>query len=214
VLVSSVRTIKTPHGDGRLFTFRARYPHATLLLTHGAGRGVDTDELQALAKALPSQGINVHLFDQPWVVAGRKVAPPPHFLDDGLIAAADQIRSRTPLVVGGRSAGARAAARTARFVGASGCLALAFPLRRPGNPERTRVGELTGAKVRTLVVQGERDNFGKPDEFPSGLDLAVVPEADHAFRVPKRGGISQTDALAVIVEATLEWMVREIMGNQ
>lgn len=214
VPVSSVRTITTPHGDGRLFTFRARYSSATLLLTHGAGRGVDTDDLQALAKVLPNQGINVHLFDQPWVVAGRKVAPAPHFLDAGMIAACDQIRSRTPLVIGGRSAGARAAARTAKYVGASGLLALAFPLRRPGAPEKTRVGELTGAKVRTLVVQGERDNFGHPDEFPGGLDLAVVPEADHAFRVPKRGSITQADALSVVVEATLEWMVREIMGNQ
>jgi len=211
--VTTIRAIATPHGEGRLHSHRSRHPVATLLLSHGAGRGVDTADLQALASVLPGQGITVHLFDQPWVVAGRKVAPAPATLDVCFIEAANQIRTRTPLVVGGRSAGARSAARTARNLGARGLLALAFPLHPPGRPEKTRLEELKGAGVTTLVVQGERDPFGTPDEFPGGLDLAVVPSADHSFNVPKRADISQDDALAVIVEATLEWIVREIAGN-
>ena len=210
----TTRLIPTPHGDGRLTSHRSRTPFATLLLSHGAGRGIDTPDLEALAEALPRQGITVHRFDQPWVLAGRKVASPPATLDVGLIAAADSIRTRTPLVVGGRSAGARSAARTARGLGARGCLALAFPLHPPGRPEKSRVDELTSARVTTLVVQGERDTFGTPEEFPGGLDLCVVPEADHSFKVPKRASISQDDALAIIVEGVLEWMVREIGGNQ
>ena len=210
----TTRLIPTPHGDGRLTSHRSRTPFATLLLSHGAGRGIDTPDLEALAEALPRQGITVHRFDQPWVLAGRKVASPPATLDAGLTAAADSIRTRTPLVVGGRSAGARSAARTARGLGARGCLALAFPLHPPGRPEKSRVDELTSARVTTLVVQGERDTFGTPEEFPGGLDLCVVPEADHSFKVPKRASISQDDALAIIVEGVLEWMVREIGGNQ
>lgn len=211
--MTTIRAIATPYGEGRLHSHRSRHPVATLLLSHGAGRGVDTADLQALASVLPGQGITVHLFDQPWVVAGRKVAPAPATLDVCFTAAANQIRTRTPLVVGGRSAGARSAARTARNLGARGLLALAFPLHPPGRPEKTRLEELKGAGVTTLVVQGERDTFGSPDEFPGGLDLAVVPSADHSFNVPKRADISQDDALAVIVEATLEWIVREIAGN-
>lgn len=211
--MTTIRAIATPYGEGRLHSHRSRHPIATLLLSHGAGRGVDTADLQALASALPGQGITVHLFDQPWVVAGRKVAPSPATLDVCFTAAANQIRTRTPLVVGGRSAGARSAARTARNLGARGLLALAFPLHPPGRPEKTRLEELKGAGVTTLVVQGERDTFGSPDEFPGGLDLAVVPSADHSFKVPKRADISQDDALAVIIEATLEWIVREIAGN-
>jgi len=64
------------------------------------------------------------------------------------------------------------------------------------------------------VIQGERDAFGRPEEFPARHDLAVVPSADHAFSVPKRGDISQEDALGIIVEATLEWIVREVVGNR
>jgi hypothetical protein len=64
----------------------------------------------------------------------------------------------------------------------------------------------------TLVVQGERDAFGRPEEFPPDRDLAVVPGADHGFRVPKRGPVSAEEALAIIVEAVLEFVVRDVVG--
>lgn len=210
---SSVRQVETPHGPGRLHSYPARKSKVALLLSHGAGRGVDTRDLEALAAALPGQGIAVHLFDHPWVVAGRKVASPPATLDAGFAAAAAVVGTAVPLVVGGRSAGARSAARTAQSLGAVGCLALAFPLHPPGRPDKSRLPELTGVGVPTLVVQGERDTFGGPDEFPADCDLAVVPAADHGFAVLKRGSVTQDDALAVIVEATLEWIVRDIAGE-
>jgi predicted alpha/beta-hydrolase family hydrolase len=177
---------------------------------------VESRDLWALADALPAQGVSVVLFEQPWRVAGRKVATPPATLDAALRCAADVMRVRTPLVVGGRSAGARSAARTARSLGASGCLALSFPLHPPGRPERSRVDELAGVGLPTLVVQGERDPMGRPEEFPDdllGVDLAVVPGADHAMLVPFRGEVTQDEALGIIVESVLEWLVREVVGN-
>jgi predicted alpha/beta-hydrolase family hydrolase len=212
------RAVSTPHGEGRLVTHRARGALATLLLSHGAGRGIDTRDLEALARDLPRQGITVALFEQPWRVAGAKVASPPATLDAGLTAAARTLRARTPLVVGGRSAGARSAARTARGLGAAGCLALAFPLHPPGRPEKSRLDELREVGVTTLVVQGERDTFGRPEEFPEDLpahiDVAVVPSADHGFAVPQRSGVTEEDAMGIIVESTLEWLVREVSGNR
>ncbi|WP_308043249.1 alpha/beta hydrolase family protein [Nocardioides mangrovi] len=212
--MSVERRIDTAQGEARLLVHQARNVFATLLLSHGAGNGVeDSPDLMALAAALPRNGVTVVLLDQPWKVAGRKVATPPATLDVGLTAAANSLRTRSPLVVGGRSAGARSAARCARALAASGCLALAFPLHPPGRPEKSRLDELTGSGVPTLVVQGERDPFGRPDEFPGDTDLSVVPEADHSFGVPKRAALSQEEALAIVVESTLEWLVREIAGN-
>ena len=208
--------VATPHGDGRLVTARARHPIATLLLSHGAGGGIGSRDLAALAEDLPRQGITVVLFEQPWVLAGRKVATLPATLDDGLRAAAARMRRTTPLVVGGRSAGARSAARCAAELGASGCLALAFPLHPPGRPEKSRLAELTGVGVPALLVQGERDTFGRPEEFPddlAGVDMAVLPDADHGFKVPARGPLTQDEVLAVMVEATLEWIVRDVSGE-
>ena len=208
-------SVETEYGAGRLVVHRARKPIATMLLSHGAGTGIDTLDLLALAEILPRQNVTVARFEQPWKVAGRSVASPPKTLDVGLRAAAHALRPRTPLIVGGRSAGARSAARCARDLGAVGCLAIAFPLHPPGRPESSRLEELAGVGVPTLVGQGERDTFGGPDEFPplETVDLAVVPGADHSLKVLKRGPLSQEDALAVLVESTLEWVVRTCTGN-
>jgi uncharacterized protein len=211
--VTRSRPVPTPYGEGRLDLFAARGASATLLLSHGAGNGVEARDLAALAVALPRHGVTVALFEQPWRVAGKKIASAPPTLDVGLEAAARLLRARSLLVVGGRSAGARSAARCAGRLRAAGCLALAFPLHPPGRPERTRVGELTAAGVPTLVGQGEHDPMGRPEEFPEQTDLAVVPAADHGLKVPARAELSQAEALDLVVEATLEWLVREVTGN-
>jgi uncharacterized protein len=211
--MTDTRLVPTRHGDARLFRDRSRHPIATLLLGHGAGGGVEAPDLVALAAALPRQGVSVVRVEQPWRVAGRRIAPRPQVLDECFVAAANRLRVRTPLVVGGRSAGARSAARTARELGAAGYLALSFPLHPPGRPERSRLPELEAVTVPTLVVQGERDAFGGPEEFPPDRELAVVPGADHGFRVPKRGPVSAEEAMAIIVEAVLEFVVRDIVGG-
>jgi predicted alpha/beta-hydrolase family hydrolase len=213
--VSATETlVATEHGEGRLVTVRARRPLATLLLSHGAGGGIEARDLVTLADVLPRQGVTVALFEQPWRRAGRKVATPPATLDTGLIAAAGALRTRVPLVVGGRSAGARSAARCAQQLGAAGCLALSFPLHPPGKPEKSRVHELQGSGVPTLVIQGERDTMGRPEAFPAEVEMTVVPGADHGLKVPARGPVSQAEAMGIVVEATLEWLVREVAGNQ
>jgi predicted alpha/beta-hydrolase family hydrolase len=128
---------------------------------------------------------------QPWVVAGKRVAPAPPQLDVGWRAVLAGLRTRRrlagPLVLGGRSAGARVACRSAAEQGAAGVLALAFPLHPPGRPEKSRADELALVTVPLLVVQGERDAFGDPDEVRAAL--AGQPSAavcgvpgDHALK--------------------------------
>jgi hypothetical protein len=112
------------------------------------------------------------------------------------------------VVAGGRSAGARVACRTAHELGALAVLALAFPLHPPGRPERSRADELRtvrDAGLPTLVVQGGRDPFGRPEEFPSGTEIVEVPHGDHGFAVPKKAGLTQDEALAVLTGAVADW---------
>lgn len=208
------RVVDTPHGPARLVSDRAPRPVGTLLLGHGAGGGIESRDLAALARHLPRNGFSVVRLEQPWRVAGRRIATPPRTLDEALVAASNQLRVRTPLIVGGRSAGARSAVRCARQLGAVACLALSFPLHPPGKPEKSRAEELLGARVPTLVVQGERDAMGRPEEFPADVEMAVVPGGDHGLKVPARGPITQDEAMAMLVECTLEWLVREVTGNQ
>jgi predicted alpha/beta-hydrolase family hydrolase len=211
--VTTTRPVLTPYGEGRLTVHPASRAAGTLVLSHGAGNGVEARDLAALAVGLPPEGFTVALFEQPWRVAGRRIATAPPTLDVGLRAAVEELGPGSPFVVGGRSAGARSAARCARALGASGCLALAFPLHPPGRPEKSRLDELTGAGVPTLVIQGERDPMGTPEEFPEGVDLNVVPAADHGLKVPRSGPLDQAGVLVLVVQSTLEWLVREVSGN-
>lgn len=209
-MIWTKRLVETPEGPARLIYNRARRTSATLVLGHGAGGGPEAWDLEVLATAMPAYDITVIRVEQPWRLAGRRVAPSPDTLDRAWTAALNSLRTRTPLVVGGRSAGARVACRTARRLGALGCVALAFPLHPPGRPEKSRADELLGAGVPTLVVQGERDAFGRPEELPDGPDVAIIPGADHEFRIARSAPISQEDGLAVVAEAVAEWIGRTI----
>lgn len=88
---------------------------------------------------------------------------------------------KVPLIVGGRSSGARVACRTARASGAAGVINLAFPLHPPGKPERSRDEELRGCGVPALVINGDSDPFGVPEPGP-GVDLVIIPGARHDLR--------------------------------
>ena len=135
---SEQRLVSTPAGDARLIVDRApRRARATLVLGHGAGGGAGARDLVVLAEALPAAGFTVVRVEQPWRVAGKRVAPAPATLDRGWLGALAHLEVAGALLVGGRSAGARVACRTALALGAAGCVALAFPL----NPPR-RAGSL------------------------------------------------------------------------
>jgi uncharacterized protein len=185
-------------------------PRCVLVLGHGAGGGIQARDLAALAQTLPSLGVAVVRMEQPWRLAGRRVAVAPPQLDRAWLAAVPEALCRVgaglPLFLGGRSAGARVACRTATALGAVGVVALAFPLHPPGRPERSRADELLGAGVPTLVVQGERDPFGGPAQLPAGPTVVAVPGADHGFKVPAGGELTQAEALALIATSVAAWL--------
>ncbi|MFI9768739.1 alpha/beta family hydrolase [Streptomyces sp. NPDC052415] len=199
--------ISTDAGDARVTWYRARTARLVLALGHGAGGGIEARDLRALAGVLPAHGVSVALVEQPWRVAGKKVAPAPKTLDTGWRGVWPALAAPgLPVIAGGRSAGARVACRTATELGAHAVLALGFPLHPPGRPEKSRAGELLGAGVPTLVVQGGNDPFGRPEEFPDGpYDLVEVPSGDHGFAVPKRADITQEQAVAVVTDAVVQW---------
>ncbi|CAM5626619.1 Hydrolase OS=Streptomyces cyaneofuscatus OX=66883 GN=G3I52_23030 PE=4 SV=1 [Streptomyces cyaneofuscatus] len=189
-------------------TAPAPAPRLVLAVSHGAGGGIEARDLKALAAALPAHGVTVALVEQPWRVAGKKVAPAPKTLDTGWRGLWPALAAPgLPVVAGGRSAGARVACRTAAELGAAAVLALSFPLHPPGKPEKSRAEELLGPGVPTLVVQGGNDPFGRPEEFPPGAyELAQVPYGDHGFAVPKRSGLTEARALEVLTGAVTGWL--------
>src|SRR4051812_35461465 len=154
--------ISTPHGPARVHTQTAPNERALLVLGHGAGGGVSAPDLMASTQVALELDISVALVEQPYRVAGRKSPAPAHQLDAAWTTVIEQLAPKPPLVVGGRSSGARVACRTAAATGAGGVLCLAFPVHPPGRPEKTRLDELDAVQVPVLVVQGESDPFGMP----------------------------------------------------
>ncbi|MFE3070297.1 alpha/beta family hydrolase [Streptomyces sp. NPDC059247] len=206
--MTRTETVPTDAGDARVTWYEGADPWAVLALGHGAGGGIGARDLAALAAALPGGGVSVALVEQPWRVAGKKVAPAPKTLDTGWRGLWPALaRPGLPVVAGGRSAGARVACRTGRELGARAVLALAFPLHPPGRPERSRAGELLGTGLPTLVVQGGNDPFGRPAEFPDGPHrLLEIPYGDHGFALPKKAPLGQEEAMALLVTGITEWI--------
>jgi hypothetical protein len=182
--------IDTPLGPARAHTTDGG-SRGTLVLGHGAGGGVESADLLEVTTEAAAAGWRVIRVEQPWRVAGRRVAPAPPRLDEGWRAVLAALRAdgrlTGPLVLGGRSAGARVACRTAAEHEAAGVLALAFPLHPPGRPEKSRAAELTAVQVPIVVVQGERDTFGRPEDVAAalsgrpGASVYAVP-GDHALK--------------------------------
>jgi predicted alpha/beta-hydrolase family hydrolase len=183
-----VLEVESPSGRARIYLHAADRPRAGLVLGHGAGGGVEAPDLVAVREVALAESVSVGLVEQPYRVAGRRSPAPAGQLDAAWLAVVSRLRERElrglPLLVGGRSLGARVACRTAGLADAVGVVCLAFPLqppRRSGSaPRPSRLAELDGVAVPTLVVQGARDPFGIP---PAGRQREVVEvSGDHGLK--------------------------------
>jgi uncharacterized protein len=173
--------VPTPHGPARITRRDADGPsRGLLLLGHGAGGGVGAPDLLVAAGAALALGVHVVLVEQPYRVAGRRAPSPAVQLDAAWLAVVEHVRGDLPLVVGGRSSGARVACRTATAANAAGVLCLAFPVHPPGRPEKDRLAELAMPTVPILVVQGQTDPFGRPEPAP-GRDVVLL-RGDHSLK--------------------------------
>ncbi|WP_410670440.1 alpha/beta family hydrolase [Amycolatopsis sp. cmx-4-68] len=191
--------IETEHGPARVYLHCAEEGVAVLMLGHGAGGGLGAKDLVAVTRAAQAAGVHVALVEQPYRVAGRRAPAPAKQLDTAWLTVAEDLSARfdsLPFVFGGRSSGARVACRTAAAGQAVAVLCLAFPEHPPGKPEKTRQPELDAVDVPVLVVQGERDPFGRPEAGPH--HEIVVVAGDHNLSAD----------LESVSRAATEWLSR------
>ena len=225
---SRVLEIQTPTGLARVHMFDVPrgVPRTTFVLGHGAGGGIEAWDLQLLAAELPPIGIDVALVEQPWRVAGQKVAGPTPKLDSAFREVVSELRRSGEglrrLVIGGRSSGARVACRVAADVGADEILNLAFPMHRHGRSYPNRAAEVATASQHcpVTILQGERDTFGSPVEVSQAVAAAQgsalvvsVPWADHSFKLPKKAPLTRIEAGIVLVE-TARFALLHRTGNE
>jgi len=199
-----VGTSQGPARVGLMLPAGSGGPAFLLALTHGAGGTVDAPDLVAARDAALRLGGAVAMITQPYRLRGTR-AP-------GSVARQDEAwqeiiaflrggpwsrpqgvppAAGVPLIVGGRSNGARVACRTAAAVGASGVIALAFPLRPPGHraaagrPGTRSVG--TGS-TRTGSAGTGRTGTGRTGTGSAGTSHPSTRDAE--LRAAAAGGTS------------------------
>src|SRR5262245_44386904 len=198
--------------------YPATEPRGVLfVLAHGAGAGQSHPFMVATAKGLASSGIDVMTFDFPYMHARRGAPDKPPVLEHCFRAAIDVARSpegfaRHRLFIGGKSMGGRMATHLASqgIDGLEGVVVLGYPLHPPGQPEKRRVAHLPAIRVPVLIVQGERDTFGSPDELAphmktmkARVTVHAVAGADHSLNVRGKRG---PEVFEQVLNLIAEWI--------
>lgn len=173
---------------------------ARLVLTHGAGAPMDTPFMNHVAVGLAARGLEVWRFEFPYMakrrIDGKRRGPGNA---KGLLTvfrqAVDEAGDDRPLFIGGKSMGGRVASMVAHDAGVAGLVCLGYPFHPPGKPESLRTAHLQDLAVPTLIIQGERDPFGQPEEvagygLPSSMQVLWLPDGDHSFKPRKRSGFT------------------------
>lgn len=203
-------------------------PKATLVLAHGAGAGMDSPFMAAIAGGLADRGWRVLRFNFPYMVrsalTGKKAAPDRL---PTLIASFNEViqmaaQGKYPLLIGGKSMGGRIASlvvdQAAIDHQVRGCICLGYPFHPPGQPQKLRTEHLRELRSPCLILQGERDSFGGREEVEGfGLSNAIqlhwLPAGDHSFKPTKASGLSLEDNLASAVERMDRWFDQEALAT-
>ncbi|MDV6252654.1 alpha/beta fold hydrolase [Vibrio sp. EA2] len=197
--------------DGPLFIF-----------AHGAGAGMDHGFMATVAQGLAEQGIRVARFNFPYMVKraedGKK--RPPDRAPKLLEAYEEVITHFTdkPVVIGGKSMGGRMASLLADHALVAGIACLGFPFHHPGKPENYKGEHLATLNKPTLILQGERDTFGKQEEFADfalseQITVTFVPDGDHSFKPRKRSGYTEEGNIALAVEHLAKF-IKEVYSEK
>jgi predicted alpha/beta-hydrolase family hydrolase len=187
---------------------------ALFVFGHGAGAGQHHPFMVSVAKGLSAKGIAVVTFDFPYMRSKRKVPDKAPVLESAfrdVITAARAWCRDVPTFIGGKSMGGRMATHLGaeRFDGLTGIVVFGYPLHPPGRPEQPRVAHLPSIAAPMLIVQGERDTFGTPEELrpviktmSAVVTLHVVAGGDHSLSVRGR-----KDVLSGVCDLVANWIV-------
>jgi len=199
---------------------------ATMLLAHGAGAGMESSSLSAMAGAIASAGLRVARFELGYMAArrtmeGRKPPPRAETLIAEYRSAVAELAATTPLIIGGKSMGGRVASMVADELFDAGKIAglvcLGYPFHPPGRSEQLRTAHLELLRTPALICQGTRDPFGTREDVAAyrlsrGVEFLWLEDGDHDLRPRKSvSGFSTADHLktmAAAVRAFADRLVR------
>ena len=186
------------------------------IFAHGAGAGMEHDFMAAVAKGLAHKGIQVVRFNFPYMVKraedGKRRPPDraPKLLKayQAVIAKFSDV----PVVIGGKSMGGRMASLLAEDSNVAAIACLGFPFHPPGKPEKYKGEHLATLDKPCLILQGERDTFGKQEEFKGfalsdDITVKFIPDGDHSFKPRKSSGHTEAGNIDLAVEHLADFIL-------
>ncbi|MDN7123536.1 alpha/beta family hydrolase [Pseudidiomarina terrestris] len=172
-----------------------------VIFAHGAGAGLQSDFMQYFALALAMNDVDVVRFNFPYWqkfmdTGVRRPPNPMPQLEHCMRTVIEQFDDDKPLFLMGKSMGARVAFRLADEAKAEAAIALGFPFHPIGKPDKLRLDDLVNQCPKNLIIQGERDGFGKPEEvasyqLPDTIAMHWLSYGDHSFEPTKRSGLER-----------------------
>ncbi|OEE99656.1 alpha/beta fold hydrolase [Vibrio crassostreae] len=194
----------------------------TFIFAHGAGAGMDHEFMQSVAKGLAFKGIRVIRFNFPYMIKraedGKRRPPDraPKLLEayQDIIGQVDADK----LVIGGKSMGGRMASHLSEVDKVAAMACLGFPFHPPGKPEKYKGEHLAELQKPCLILQGERDTFGKREEFTDfdlsdSIRVEFIPDGDHSFKPRKSSGYTEQQNIALTVEK-LSAFIKEVLNEK
>ncbi|SBT15382.1 MULTISPECIES: alpha/beta fold hydrolase [Vibrio] len=194
----------------------------TFIFAHGAGAGMDHEFMQSVAKGLAFKGIRVIRFNFPYMIKRAedgKRRPPDRA--PKLLEAYQEIIEQVDadkLVIGGKSMGGRMASHLSELDKVAAMACLGFPFHPPGKPEKYKGEHLAELAKPCLILQGERDTFGKREEFADfdlsdSIRVEFIPDGDHSFKPRKSSGYTEQQNIALTVEK-LSAFIKEVLNEK
>ena len=194
----------------------------TFIFAHGAGAGMDHEFMQSVAKGLAFKGIRVIRFNFPYMIRRAedgKRRPPDRA--PKLLEAYQEIIEQVDadkLVIGGKSMGGRMASHLSKVDKVAAMACLGFPFHPPGKPEKYKGEHLAELAKPCLILQGERDTFGKREEFADfelsdSIRVEFIPDGDHSFKPRKSSGYTEQQNIALTVEK-LSAFIKEVLNEK
>ncbi|MBU2911364.1 alpha/beta fold hydrolase [Vibrio splendidus] len=194
----------------------------TFVFAHGAGAGMDHEFMQSVAKGLAFKGIRVIRFNFPYMIKRAEDGKrrPPDRAPKLLEAYQDIIKQcdADKLVIGGKSMGGRMASHLSEVDKVAAMACLGFPFHPPGKPEKYKGEHLAELQKPCLILQGERDTFGKREEFTDfalsdSIRVEFIPDGDHSFKPRKSSGYTEQQNIALTVEK-LSAFIKEVLNDK
>jgi predicted alpha/beta-hydrolase family hydrolase len=191
-----------------------------LIFAHGAGNGMHTPLIVALAEGLAVDGYMTLRFNFPYKEKGRKSPDSQARLELTWQRVWETMQTNDRFAVDriiavGKSMGGRVASQMAadNRMPAAGLIFLGYPLHAPGRKDQLKDAHLYRIQVPMLFFAGTRDplcDLGKLENVLARLacphELEIVDGGNHSFMLTKSAGRRQEGVYDQILNGCRRWL--------